>query len=208
MEPARIGLAAEREKLIVFAAGCSALVAEVDPVVAIDLNDTLTRLGCTVLGPVDSSAAGIKLLLRQRPNFALLNVSPRVDHFLPLAELLSLTDVPYAIFATVDDQVALSRASIGRDVPQLAQPFDPESLHQLARGLYRTDLELKLKKADQRIAAGISRIAHQVRKVEQLAAASYDESRLAEFLLCEIIHAVHLMRTTRALLAERLEMLA
>jgi hypothetical protein len=192
----------------VFASGCCVLVAESDPVVAMDLHDTLTRFGCTVLGPVDSSAAGFQLLLRQRPNFALLSASLYVDAFLPLAELLSLTDVPYALIATSQAPALLGSSDSARGEAHLAEPFGIGALYQLARGLYRNDLELRIQKVDAHIAAGISGVAGQVRKVEQLAAFAHAESLRAEAMLTEMIHALHQHRTSRAAMVEELAALA
>jgi two-component system, response regulator PdtaR len=190
-----------------FPSDCTVLVAEDDPVMALDLDDRLRRFGCTVLGPVATAAEGLRLVHRQRPSLALLRASAWEGGFLLLANVLASIHVPFGVVATGYETAALARDSVLRAAPRLTEPWDAASLHQLTRSLYRSDLELKISHADQRIAAGTRRLAEQVRRVEKLEATGDYESLLAQALLTEMARALRLMRTGRALLAERLEAL-
>jgi hypothetical protein len=56
-------------------AGAAVLVAEDEAVIALDLDATLRRLGCRVLGPAGSVEGALTLLAADRPAAALLDVA-------------------------------------------------------------------------------------------------------------------------------------
>ncbi len=178
---------------------CAALVAEDDPTAALDLDDSLKRLGFSVLGPVDNSAAALQLMHHQRPNIALVSASAPDCGFVLLASVLISMTVPFGVMATGYDQPMVGQEPVLRGAPRLAKPWDIRSLHQITRELYRCDLELKIADADRRITAGIRQVADQIRKVEALAAISTPQAASAELLLSAMTRSLRLMRTSRAL---------
>ena len=92
-------------------AGARVLVAEAEAVIALDLEATLRRFGCAVLGPVASVADALALLGRERPDAALLELDLRDGHAAPLAEALARLGVPFALVTAHDRG--------GRDGPAL-----------------------------------------------------------------------------------------
>lgn len=178
---------------------CTVLVAGEHPAITMALDGNLRRLGCSVLGPVDSVEAGVFLATQRRPSLALLDLTPLwVRGFEPLAELLALMEVP---FATAYEHAALTPGLLRR-VACLSKPYDMGSLHRLMRDLRTDDLRRRIKDTDQHIAAGTRRLARQVRLAEKLAMAGQDTDT-AEAR--PIYWALRLMRTSRALFAGQLE---
>jgi two-component system, response regulator PdtaR len=80
--------------------GCTALVAEEEPVQALDLRRTLADLGCAVLGPVASGTEAVRLVRQRRPDLALLDLPLRDGGALRAAEALVLRQVPFALLTT------------------------------------------------------------------------------------------------------------
>ena len=182
---------------------CIVLVAEDDPIVALDLADSLGRFGCTVLGPVASSMEGLQLIHRQRPSIALLSASVAEGGFLLLGNVLASLMVPFGVVATGSDHVLLRRNSLLREAPRLHKPFNSADLHKAASDLYRADLQQKIAQADDRIAGGTVRVAEQLRLVEKLAAAG-TSTVLAESLLNNMTRGLRLLRTSRTLMTGQL----
>ena len=181
---------------------CTVLVAGEHPAITMALDGNLRRLGCSVLGPVDSVEAGVFLATQRRPSLALLDLTPLwVRGFEPLAELLALMEVPFATVATAYEHAALTPGLLRR-VACLSKPYDMGSLHRLVRDLQVASLQLKIDGLDQHIAAGTRRLARQVRLAEKLAMAGQDTDT-AEAR--PIYWALRLMRTSRALFAGQLE---
>jgi two-component system, response regulator PdtaR len=95
------------------------LVAEDDAVIALDLEATLRRLGCRVLGPAGSVEGALALLA---------------------AEALARAGVPFALVTGygpggLDGHPAL------RAAPVLAKPFGPRSLRMVLRRLLLPERE-------------------------------------------------------------------
>ena len=78
------------------------LVAEAEAVIALDLERTLQGFGCAVLGPVAAVADALRLLERERPDAALLELGLRDGHAAPLAEALARLGVPFALVTSHD----------------------------------------------------------------------------------------------------------
>lgn len=181
---------------------CTVLLAGEQPATTMDLDDSLRRLGCTVLGPVSSAEDGIVLAAQKRPSLALLNLTLWAGGFDLLAEALALMEVPFATVGTAYEHAALPPGLLRR-VARLSTPYDMGSLHRLVRDLQVANLQLKIETIDQHIAAGTERLARQVRLAEKLAMAGH-ETGTAEALAREIGRALRLMRTSRGLFAGRL----
>jgi CheY-like chemotaxis protein len=115
-------------------AGASVLVAEDDAVIGLDLDATLRRLGCRVLGPAGSVEEALALLAQARPDAALLDVALLDGWSEAVAEALARAGVPFALVTGygpggLDGHPAL------RAAPVLAKPFGPRSLEAVLRRL-------------------------------------------------------------------------
>ncbi len=87
--------------------GRRVLLAEDEMLVAMDLEGQLTGLGCEVVGPVSTVAAGLELVDAGAPiDAAVLDVSLKGERVFPLAEALRARDVPF-LFLTGYTQVEM-----------------------------------------------------------------------------------------------------
>jgi CheY-like chemotaxis protein len=115
-------------------AGAAVLVAEDDAVIALDLEATLRRLGCRVLGPAGSVEGALALLAAERPDAALLDAALLDGWSEAVAEALARAGVPFAL-VTGYGRGGLDGHPALRAVPLLAKPFGPRSLQTILRRL-------------------------------------------------------------------------
>ncbi len=86
-------------------AGRRVLVAEDQPIVALDLERTLRGWGCAVLGPAGSNLEALDLLRQGRcpPDAALLDAKLADGWAVPAAEALAAAGMPFALLSGCDD---------------------------------------------------------------------------------------------------------
>ena len=192
LQPRRVAMPA----LGAFGGSCLALVAENEPVQALDLEYCLRGLGCSVLGPAGSAAEAMDLLRRRRPDLALVDTTLPDGGALQVAKALAAEAVPFAVLATGSEDGRIAEHPLLRDALQLLKPYRATDLRQSVRGLLRADLEARLMAAERRIAEGRERIARQARLVRRFAAGGHDTA-LAEKLLREMARSLRLMRAHR-----------
>jgi CheY-like chemotaxis protein len=159
---------------------CTVLVVEDEPVQALDLERSLRRLGCAVLGPTGSGAEAASLLRERRPNLALLDLVLRDGVALSLAEQLRALNVPMA--AVTGCGRRLLEHPLLRGVPQLRKPYGLPELERSVRDLFQVDLARSLTRTERRIGLAWDRIRLQAATIGRLAAKGHD-TRLAEELL-------------------------
>jgi CheY-like chemotaxis protein len=159
---------------------CTVLVVEDEPVQALDLERSLRRLGCAVLGPAGSEAEASRLLRERRLNLALLDLVLQDGVALPLAEQLRALNVPMAAVTGCDRRL-LERPPL-RGVPLLRKPYGLPELHRSVRELFRVDLARSLARTERRVGLAWDRIRMQAVTIGRLAAKGHD-TRLAEELL-------------------------
>ena len=75
----------------------SVLLVDDEPLISLDLCDTLTEAGYNVIGPASTMAAALSLLDRQRPQMAVIDVKFRDGLCLDLARALRLRSVPFIV---------------------------------------------------------------------------------------------------------------
>ncbi len=156
------------------------LVVEDDAVQALDLDQSLRRLGHRVLGPVATVAEAEAVLARERPNLALLDLGLRDGDGLPVAQQLVAAEVPFAVATGLDG--ALLEHPLLRGCPLLRKPYGAAELQAAVRGLQRLDLLRALAGLDRRVAQAWDRITRQAGTISRLAAGGHD-TRLGEALL-------------------------
>ena len=98
------------------------LVAEAEAVIALDLERTLQGFGCAVLGPVAAVADALRLLERERPDAALLELGLRDGHAAPLAEALARLGVPFAL-VTSHNRGEHEEQPVLRAAPRVPKPY-------------------------------------------------------------------------------------
>jgi CheY-like chemotaxis protein len=102
------------------------LVVEDEVLIAMEIEQMLADLGCTVLGPAPSVARALALIEREEPDFAILDVNLGRERSAPVAEALRERGVPYAL-ATGYDRSQLPEDAY-RDTPHLGKPLDHQRL--------------------------------------------------------------------------------
>lgn len=108
--------------------GRKVLIAEDDPLLALDLEDLLHGFGCAVLGPVASVAMALDVLSSQRPDLALLDLELQDGRSVPVARALGTLGVPTALITGCEgstDEPSL------RSLPRLVKPHSTGELHAL-----------------------------------------------------------------------------
>jgi DNA-binding response OmpR family regulator len=103
-------------------AGSTVLVAEDEAVVALELEATLRRQGCVVLGPAVTVAEGLALLAGETPSAALVNARLQDGSALPLVTALRAAGVPVGL-ATGYGAGELEAPL--RELPVLSKPHHP-----------------------------------------------------------------------------------
>lgn len=78
------------------------VVVEDDALIALDTEQTLAGLGCSVLGPAPSVSRALALLEDNAPDFALLDVNLGAETSTPVAVELRKRRVPFAYLTAYD----------------------------------------------------------------------------------------------------------
>jgi CheY-like chemotaxis protein len=182
--------------------GCTVLIAENEPVQALDLDQSLRDYGCTVLGPAFSGAEAVGLLRRTRPDMALLDAWLPDDGVLRVAQALAAQEVPFAVMATGYEAGLLDHLLLC-GAPRLAKPYRVSELHRSVRVLHRAELQARLAQAERHVREGRERLASQLRLIERLTTGGHD-MLLAQKLAREIARSLRLMRAHRAHLLHQL----
>lgn len=106
--------------------GKRVLVVEDELLIAMTIEQVLLDHGCEVLGPVPSVGAALRLIDRQPPEAALLDVNLSGYLSTPIAEELARRGIPH-LLVTGYVELVLADPVLKR-APYLAKPFTPASL--------------------------------------------------------------------------------
>ena len=111
----------------------SILIVEDNVLVAMELEDAVSRLGYRVMGPFHNLADGSAAVQLETPDFALLDfdLGDGLDS-IPIAETLSANQVPFAFISGTDP--AVIHASMP-NTPVVGKPMDEAALTKLLRPL-------------------------------------------------------------------------
>ena len=113
--------------------GLRILLAEDQMLVALYFEDMLTDLGCTVLGPVSTVAAALRVAESQPLDGAILDIRMRSEDSFPVARVLKARPVPF-FFITGHSQSMLPDDLQG--VPFLTKPVSTQAFASLVRELF------------------------------------------------------------------------
>jgi CheY-like chemotaxis protein len=116
--------------------GKRVLLVEDEPIIAMSVEDILAELGCVVVGPALSAAAGEELARNEQFDAALLDINMGDGASFPIAEILRQRNIPFG-FAT-----GYGRTGVPADlrrVPVLAKPYTKESLAETLRTLLASE---------------------------------------------------------------------
>ncbi len=118
--------------------GLKVLVVEDEPLVAMLVEDMLTDLGCTVLGPAMQLAEGLRLAEAGEFDAAVLDINLNGGRSFPIADLLKVRGIPF-LFAT---GYGGGEALEGREDPVIQKPYQMERLAEMLTAI--TDRNLKV----------------------------------------------------------------
>jgi DNA-binding response OmpR family regulator len=88
-------------------AGRRVLVVEDEWIVAVELDDELTQMGCRVIGPVPSVSDAMEILVGESIDIALVDIGLGDDTGYPIAQALGARNVP-VVFLTGYHMTALA----------------------------------------------------------------------------------------------------
>ncbi len=108
--------------------GLRLLVVEDEMLIAMTIEDVLSDLGCTVVGPASSVAKAMDLLGKEEIDGAILDLNLKGEQAIPVAQALHDRGTPF-FFLTGYGSSAANQMLF--DAPTLPKPFDPMSLQQL-----------------------------------------------------------------------------
>jgi CheY-like chemotaxis protein len=108
-------------------AGLRVLLAEDEPLIAMDGEAVLQALGVQVVVPARSLSEGLKAVDASALDAAFLDLRLGADTSLPLAERLAALGVPFAFLTGYQGDAI---PATYKDRPVIAKPFTPESLLQ------------------------------------------------------------------------------
>ncbi|WEA26318.1 response regulator [Rhizobium binxianense] len=118
------------------------LVVEDELLIAIELEDVLRALGCTVIGPVAKLVDAIELASTESLDAAILDVTIRGGQVFPVAEILLERDIPF-VFASGYGDWALPENM--RDRPRLTKPFTTAELEEQVKLLCAQAMKRKMR---------------------------------------------------------------
>lgn len=124
-----------KNNLIRGLSGRQILVVEDERLIALDIRNLLETCGCTVMGPVASTAAALALIGDQLPDAAILDVNLGSETSEPIAAVLRANGCPFLVL-TAYSKSHLTGALT--DAPLLSKPFDERDLRRELAGLFAT----------------------------------------------------------------------
>lgn len=101
------------------------LLLEDDPVLAEGLRDDLTELGLNVLGPASNCSQALEVLLRERPDFAILDTHLGEETCEVVIDECALQGVPVVL---TSGRRVEELPIFAMGFPLLAKPYLPEDL--------------------------------------------------------------------------------
>lgn len=104
----------------------SVLLVDDEPLIGLDLSDTLVGAGYKVIGPASTVATALSLLDRQTPRYAVIDLKVRDGPCVDLARQLRRRNVPFIVHTgyprDVSEPIEFSEA------PRLLKPASPSDL--------------------------------------------------------------------------------
>ena len=102
------------------------LIVEDDPIIALDFEDTVLRLGVKTVRVAGSVKRALKMIGERAPDFALLDIGLIREKSFAIAERLETLGVPFAFATGYSAEDALPAAFAGK--PRLPKPFGADAL--------------------------------------------------------------------------------
>ena len=107
------------------------LIVEDDPIIALDLEDTILGFGVTTIRTAGSVTKALEMIADRAPDFALLDVGLIREKSFAIAERLDALKIPFAFVTGYGADVRLPPAFADR--PRLPKPFATNALQALLK---------------------------------------------------------------------------
>ena len=107
------------------------LIVEDDPIIALDIEDTILGFGVKTIRTAGSVAKALEMIADRAPDFALLDVGLIREKSFAIAERLAALKIPFAFVTGYGADVRLPPAFADR--PRLPKPFTTDALQALLK---------------------------------------------------------------------------
>ena len=107
------------------------LIVEDDPIIALDVEDTILGFGVKTVRTAPSVAKALDLIAQRRPDFALLDVGLIHEKSFAVAERLEALKIPFGFVTGYGADARLPAAFANK--PRLAKPYSMDALQALLR---------------------------------------------------------------------------
>jgi two-component system cell cycle sensor histidine kinase/response regulator CckA len=141
------------------------LVIEDDNIVLMELKDQLHRLGHLVVGTASSGDAAIERAVETQPDLVLMDIRLKgdMDGIEAATEIRARCDIPVVYLTAYTDEATLQRAMVTEPYGYIIKPFQPRELNTAIEiGLYKHQIERKLKESEQWLATTLNSISDAV----------------------------------------------
>lgn len=110
------------------------LIVEDEFLIAMDLQTLLERAGWRVLGPAASVKSALRLIEKELPSVAVLDVNLGRELVTPVAEILVEHDVPFAVTSAYENPEEFG-GDILAGAPNIGKPIAEHRLHDILERL-------------------------------------------------------------------------
>ena len=106
------------------------LIVEDEPIVALDLHQEITQMGCEVVGVAESADEALLAIRTCRPDLALMDIRivGNIDGIQTARLLSSLYGTPSIFLTSYSDEITISRAARAMPYGYLTKPFQSGEL--------------------------------------------------------------------------------
>ena len=108
------------------------LIVEDDPIIALDFEDTVLRLGVKTVRTASSVSRALQLIDERAPDFVLLDIGLVREKSFAVAERLEALGIPFAFVTGYSIDVALPATLANK--PRLPKPCTSDALEAVLRG--------------------------------------------------------------------------
>lgn len=146
------------------------LIVEDSFIVAFHLQKTLESEGYAVMGTETSGEAALALLEKQKPDLILMDImlAGRLDGVETARTIKSRYNLPVIFITALTDKETIQRAKITEPYGYLTKPFeDREVFTVIEMALYKHDIELKLRKSEEKYFATVKSISDAVLIIDE-----------------------------------------
>jgi DNA-binding response OmpR family regulator len=105
--------------------GCSVLVVEDEPLLAMDVERLLAEVGFRVMGPATSVARAVHFLEAEKPDLAVIDLNLAGEMVFPLLDILAERAIPFVVVSGHSLEMV---PPLHQHRPFLQKPYEPAEL--------------------------------------------------------------------------------